>query len=81
MKSTGWAAIAVCGLVATTAATAAEQTASAPRVVAFNASVQVEVDAAGQPIKVAAPADLPEAIRGDNGFGSTGLSLVDLNAS
>ena len=25
--------------------------------------------------------DLPEAIRGDNGFGSTGLSLVDLNAS
>lgn len=64
MKSTGWAAIAVCGLVATTAATSAEQTASAPRVVAFNASVQVEVDATGQSIKVAAPADLPEAIRG-----------------
>ena len=34
------------------------------RVVAFNASVRVEVDAAGKPVKVEAPADLPEAIRG-----------------
>ena len=33
-------------------------------VVAFNASVRVEVDAAGKPVKVEAPADLPEAIRG-----------------
>lgn len=31
---------------------------------AFNASVRVEVDAAGKPVKVEAPADLPEAIRG-----------------
>lgn len=35
-----------------------------PKVVAFNASVRVEVDAAGKPVKVEAPADLPEAIRG-----------------
>lgn len=34
------------------------------KVVAFNASVRVEVDAAGKPVKVEAPADLPEAIRG-----------------
>lgn len=32
-------------------------------VVAFNASVRVEVDAAGKPVKVEAPADLPDAIR------------------
>lgn len=32
-------------------------------VVAFNASVLVEVDATGKPIRVEAPADLPEAIR------------------
>ncbi len=35
-----------------------------PKVVAFNASVKVEVDAVGKPVKVEAPADLPEAIRG-----------------
>lgn len=35
-----------------------------PKVVAFNASVRVEVDASGKPVKVEAPADLPEAIRG-----------------
>jgi TonB family protein len=35
-----------------------------PDVVAFNASVRVEVDAAGKPVRVEAPADLPEAIRG-----------------
>lgn len=34
------------------------------RVVAFNASVRVEVDADGKPMKVEAPADLPDAIRG-----------------
>ena len=34
-----------------------------PDVVAFNASVRVEVDAAGKPVKVEAPADLPVAIR------------------
>lgn len=33
-------------------------------VVPFKASVRVEVDAAGKPVKVEAPADLPEAIRG-----------------
>lgn len=33
-------------------------------VVAFSASVRVDVDAAGKPVKVEAPADLPEAIRG-----------------
>jgi len=38
--------------------------AAAPKVVAFNASVRVEVDASGKPVKVEAPADLPEAIRG-----------------
>lgn len=34
-----------------------------PEVVAFSASVRVDVDAAGKPLKVEAPADLPEAIR------------------
>jgi len=33
-------------------------------VVAFEASVRVDVDAAGKPVKVEAPADLPVAIRG-----------------
>lgn len=33
--------------------------ASKPGVVAFNASVRVEVDASGKPVKVEAPADLP----------------------
>jgi hypothetical protein len=49
--------------VASTAATAADTPAKRD-VVAFNASVLVEVDAAGKPVKVEAPADLPEAIRG-----------------
>ena len=35
-----------------------------PGVVAFNASVRVDVDASGKPLKVEAPADLPESIRG-----------------
>ena|SRR6478672_731626 len=43
-------------------AVAADQ-ASKPGVVAFNASVRVEVDASGKPVKVEAPADLPESIR------------------
>ena len=34
-----------------------------PKVVTFNASVRVEVDAAGKPIKVEAPAEFPEAVR------------------
>lgn len=34
-----------------------------PGVVAFNASVRVDVDASGKPVKVEAPADLPESIR------------------
>jgi TonB family protein len=37
---------------------------AASKVVAFNASVRVEVDPAGKPTRVEAPADLPEAIRG-----------------
>lgn len=45
-------------------AAAAGDTPAKPDVVAFNASVRVEVDAAGKPVKVEAPADLPEAIRG-----------------
>ncbi len=35
----------------------------AARVVAFEASVRVDVDATGKPAKVEAPADLPDAIR------------------
>ena len=42
---------------------AAADDASKPGVVAFNASVRVEVDATGKPVKVEAPADLPESIR------------------
>lgn len=43
-------------------ATAADGAAK-PDVVAFNATVRVDVDAAGKPVKVEAPADLPESIR------------------
>ena len=43
-------------------AMAADETGK-PAVVAFNSSVRVEVDASGTPVKVEAPADLPEAIR------------------
>ncbi len=40
------------------------QDAAKPRdIVAFNVGVKVEVDAAGKPIRVEAPADLPQAIR------------------
>ncbi|MBP8615766.1 MAG: hypothetical protein KBI17_05860, partial [Thermomonas sp.] len=52
------------GVLAATSGQAAEPAAAKPDVVAFNASVRVEVDAAGKPVKVEAPADLPEAIRG-----------------
>lgn len=34
------------------------------KLVAFNASVRVDVDAVGKPVNVQAPADLPETIRG-----------------
>lgn len=57
----------VCILAATAVlavAPAFAQGAGDARVVAFNASVRVEVDAAGKPVKVEAPADLPDAIRG-----------------
>ncbi|MFT4178348.1 MAG: energy transducer TonB [Thermomonas sp.] len=37
---------------------------SKPDVIAFNANVRVDVDANGKPVKVEAPADLPQAIRG-----------------
>ena len=51
-------------LAASVVATAAPADPSAqPKVVAFNASVRVEVDADGKPVKVEAPADLPQAIR------------------
>ncbi len=55
------APVAALFLLAAVPATAADN--SAPKVVAFNASVKVEVDAAGKPTKVEAPADLPDAIR------------------
>lgn len=53
--------LAVVALLATLLTAQAGE--DAPKVVAFNASVRVEVDAAGKPVKVEAPADLPEAIR------------------
>lgn len=52
------------GVLAAANGQAAEPAAAKADVVAFNASVLVEVDAAGKPVKVEAPADLPEAIRG-----------------
>ncbi|HSD17464.1 MAG TPA: hypothetical protein VLC71_09445 [Thermomonas sp.] len=58
-------AITLCfalGCAAAAPAAAADDTAST-EVVAFNATVRVEVDAAGKPVRVEAPADLPEAIR------------------
>lgn len=42
---------------------AAMDDAAKPDVVAFNTTVRVDVDATGKPVKVEAPADLPEAIR------------------
>lgn len=42
---------------------AAKPGAAKGAVVAFNASVRVEVDAAGKPVKIEAPADLPAPIR------------------
>jgi len=36
---------------------------AADRVVAFDASTRVEVDATGRPVKVEAPADLPQSVR------------------
>ncbi|MEF9978656.1 MAG: energy transducer TonB [Thermomonas sp.] len=43
--------------------TVASDGAAKPDVVAFNATVRVDVDASGKPVKVEAPADLPESIR------------------
>lgn len=61
-------AVRMAAVVLLVAATAMPSHAGDPpgtgKVVAFNASVRVEVDAAGKPVKVEAPADLPEAIRG-----------------
>lgn len=54
-------ALAVVTCLAALTAIAADDAKS--KVIAFNASVKVEVDAAGKPVKVEAPADLPEAIR------------------
>ena len=45
------------------ATTAGAQVAAKSEVVAFNASVRVEVDAAGKPVSVKAPEDLPAPIR------------------
>lgn len=57
--------IPTCLLLACLAAPAlAADSAAKPDVVAFNASVRVEVDPTGKPVKVEAPADLPESIRG-----------------
>ena len=56
-----WTGAALALLLAAPAAAADD--AGKPGVVAFNASVRVEVDATGKPIKVEAPADLPDAIR------------------
>lgn len=56
------AALAACCLIVVLPAIAANET--KPDVVAFNATVRVDVDAAGKPVKVEAPADLPESIRG-----------------
>lgn len=50
-------------MLAAVSGQAAEPAAAKPDVVAFNASVRVEVDASGKPVKVEAPADLPAAIR------------------
>lgn len=51
------------GLLGAAPVQAAEPAQAKADVVAFNASVRVEVDAAGKPVKVEAPADLPESIR------------------
>ena len=39
------------------------QASAADQVVAFNASARVEIDAAGRPVKVEAPSDLPQPVR------------------
>ena len=57
--------LSLCVAIACAAAqpVAAADDAADADVVAFNASVRVEVDAAGKPVRIEAPADLPEAIR------------------
>jgi len=53
--------IACLGLIAAIPAMAGTEV--KPKIVAFSASVKVEVDATGKPVKVEAPADLPQEIR------------------
>lgn len=55
--------LALAALVAVTTPLHASDVSAEAKVVAFNATVRVEVDSAGKPVKVEAPADLPEAIR------------------
>ncbi len=57
--------LASIGFIAALAATPTVLTAATPSpdVVAFNAGVRVDVDAAGKPVKVEAPQDLPPAVR------------------
>ena len=59
MKRGIWLLLAMCVM----APAAAADDAGKSGVVAFNASVRVDVDANGRPVKVEAPADLPESIR------------------
>ena len=56
-----WVGVAFALLLAAPAIAADD--ASKPDLVAFNATVRVDVDASGKPVKVEAPADLPDAIR------------------
>lgn len=56
-------AMSLCFALACLAAPAMASDGAKAEVVAFNAAVRVEVDAIGKPVKVEAPADLPEAIR------------------
>ncbi|MBP3983769.1 hypothetical protein J5837_04950 [Pseudoxanthomonas helianthi] len=57
-------ALGTLALVLTTAAgVSAKEDKEGEKLVAFNVSVRVDVDAAGNPVKVEAPADLPETIR------------------
>lgn len=55
------ASVAILSLLAATPTFAG--TGAGTKVVAFNASVRVDVDAIGKPVKVEAPQDLPAAIR------------------
>ena len=54
---------ALSGLLALLLVLPVQAPSAADGVVAFPASVRVDVDASGRPVKVEAPADLPEPIR------------------